>query len=160
MTTLADDAVVIADRSSAGEILCSPRRCRDFAYLISIGAPHEREPAGFQNVRRRLRLVFEDAATPHEGGASVDDIWQLVHFARNIDFAQGRLLVHCQAGVSRSAAAAIIVLATILGPGREAEAVEHVRRTHPHTRPNRRMLELADRSLGAGGRLAEDPASS
>jgi predicted protein tyrosine phosphatase len=147
--------VVIADRSVAGRILCSPRRCREFGYLVSIGAPHERAPAGLGNVRRRLRLIFEDAVTEEEGGASVADIERLVRFARGVDLSEGKLLVHCQAGISRSAAAAIIVVATILGPGHETEAIEHVRRTHPHTRPNQRMLELADTLLQAQGRLAE-----
>ena len=150
--------MVIADRSVAGRILCSPRRCKEFAYLVSIGAPTERPPAGIGNVRSRLRLIFEDAITQEEGGASVADIERLVRFARSVDLSKGKLLVHCQAGVSRSAAAAIIVVATILGRGHEAEAIEQVRRTHPHTRPNRRMLEIADTLLQADGRLAETAA--
>jgi hypothetical protein len=53
--------VVIADRSGAGKILCSPTRCASFRYLISIGGVRERPPAGMRNVPNRLRLVFEDA---------------------------------------------------------------------------------------------------
>jgi predicted protein tyrosine phosphatase len=49
----------------------------------------------------------------------------------------------------------MIVLASALGTGRESEAVEHIRRTHPHVRPNRRMLELADAVLGAEGKLIQ-----
>jgi predicted protein tyrosine phosphatase len=84
----------------------------------------------------------------------MDDIEQLVHFAREVDLRQGRLLVHCQSGISRSSAAAAIVLAVALGPGRETEALEHVRSVHPSGRPNKRMLELADALLRAEGRLA------
>jgi predicted protein tyrosine phosphatase len=151
--TIPDDAIVIADRSAAGRILCSPRRCSEFAYLVSIGAPQERQPAGLQNVRHRLRLVFEDTVTEEEGGASASDIERLIRFGRRVDLSTGKVLVHCQAGISRSAAAAIVIVATILGPGQEVGAVEHVRRTHPHTRPNRRMLEIADTLLQAAGRL-------
>jgi predicted protein tyrosine phosphatase len=88
------------------------------------------------------------------GGASLADIEHLVRFARAIDLQQGRLLVHCQSGISRSSAAAAIVLAVALGPGRETEAIEYVRGVHPAGRPNKRMLELADTLLGAEGRLA------
>jgi len=153
MNVVADDVIVIAGRSEAGEILCSPRRRSEFAFLVSIGAPREREPAGMRNIAKRVRLVFEDAASQLEGGASEDDIRRLIHFARNVDFRSGKVLVHCQAGISRSAAAAMILLAALLGPGGEETAIQHVRRTHPNVKPNRRMLELGDALLGAGGRL-------
>jgi predicted protein tyrosine phosphatase len=145
--------VVVADRTEAGEILCSPRRCADFSYLVSIGGPSEREPAGVRNITNRIRLVFEDSLSEAGGGPSSEDIERLLRFARRVDLSQGKLLVHCQAGISRSSAAAMIVLATVLGSGREVEAVETVRRDHPHVNPNRRMIELADGLLNAGGRL-------
>ena len=150
MTLVPDDAVVIVGRNGAGKILCSPRRSSEFAFLVSIGGTRaEREPAGMQNIAKRVRLIFEDAASQLDGGASEQDIDGLVHFARSVDLKEGKLLVHCQAGISRSAAAAMIVLAAVLGPGQESAAINHVRRTHPHVRPNRRMLELAD-DVGRG----------
>jgi predicted protein tyrosine phosphatase len=154
LTTPPTDHIVITGRSRAGRILCSPTECAAVAYLVSIGSPTEREPAGFRNVARRIRLVFEDAPTQDMGGASIDDIEQLVHFAREVDLQQGRLLVHCQSGISRSSAAAAIVLAVALGPGREKEAIEYLRTVQPAARPNKRMLELADTLLRAEGRLA------
>jgi predicted protein tyrosine phosphatase len=153
MNPVPEDAVVVVGRTGAGKILCSPRRRAGFAYLVSIGGPQEREPAGFLHVPNRLRLVFEDAATQEDGGASRTDVEQLVRFARRIDFQRGRLLVHCQAGISRSSAAAIIVLATVLGPGHEHEAVSWIRRTQPQARPNQRMIWLADQVLDTGGAL-------
>ena len=98
--------------------------------------------------------MFEDAATQETGGPSSDDIARLVHFARAVDLQLGRILVHCQSGISRSSAAVAIVLAVILGPGREREAIDYVRSVHPSGRPNARMLELADVLLQAQGRLA------
>jgi predicted protein tyrosine phosphatase len=154
------DAVVVAGRTEAGKILCSPRRCRAFTYLVSIGGPAEREPAGFANIARRIRLVFEDSLSQAEGGPSLEDIDRLLRFARTVDLSRGKVLVHCQAGISRSSAAAVIILAAGLGPGREAEAVEHVRRAHPHIRPNLRMLELADVLMGAEGRLVRATAGA
>jgi predicted protein tyrosine phosphatase len=150
-----DHDVMIAGRTTAGEILCSPARCADFAYLISIGGPAEREVAGFRNVGSRLRLIFEDASSEADGGASREDVERLIHFARQIDFTKGRLLVHCQAGISRSSAAAVIALAVLGGPGRERDAVSHVRRVHPAARPNLRMIELADTILQTNGALLQ-----
>jgi len=153
MSLLPQNAVVVADRAAAGKILCSPRKRAEFGYLVSIGAPEEREPAGFRNIARRIRLVFEDAMTAAEGGPSRGEIDKLIDFSRSVDFSKGRLLVHCQAGISRSSAAAMIVLAALFGPGREGEAVDFVFRSHPQAKPNRRMLELADGLLAAEGRL-------
>ena len=102
---LTDGAIVVADRSEAGRILCSRRRCAAFGYLLSIGGFAEREPAGFRNCRTRLRLVFEDAETPEEGGPTSADVERIVEFARRVDLATGKVLVQCQAGISRSAAA-------------------------------------------------------
>jgi predicted protein tyrosine phosphatase len=154
MTSISIDAVVIADRTRAGEILCSPGRCAQFAYLISIGGPSDREPAGFYNVVQRLRLVFEDVSSQASGGAAPDDIERLVAFARTVDLSKGHLLVHCQAGISRSSAAAAIVIAVRLGSGREDEALDLLWQIHPPAHPNRHMLALADEILGTGGRLA------
>jgi hypothetical protein len=59
-------AIVIADRSRAGKILSSPRQRAPFAYLVSFGGSVERVPAGFRNVVKGIRLVFEDAASQEE----------------------------------------------------------------------------------------------
>jgi len=155
MSVVPWDAVVVANRTDAGKILCSPSKSVGFAYLVSIGAPSEREPAGLRNISQRIRLVFEDSRSQADGGPSVEDIERLIVFARTVDLSRGKLLVHCQAGISRSSAAAMIVLASTLGPGREGEAVEHVLRTHPHVKPNHRMLEIADTLMRAEGRLVQ-----
>jgi predicted protein tyrosine phosphatase len=63
------------------------------------------------------------------------------------------VLVHCEAGVSRSSAAALIMYACWLGPGREREAMDRVLSQRPVAVPNRRMVEIADRLLDRGGRL-------
>jgi len=62
-------------------------------------------------------------------------------------------LIHCEAGVSRSTAAALILYACWLGPGLEAEAMERVLAQRPLAIPNRRMVALADDLLNRGGHL-------
>jgi predicted protein tyrosine phosphatase len=147
------ETIVIADRSRAGKILSSPRQRAQFAYLVSIGAPMEREPAGFRNIENRLRLLFEDTMSQEDGGPISEDVERIINFARKVDIAEGSILVQCEAGISRSSAGAIIVAAVILGPGRELAAVRHVLSVHPVAQPNRRMLELADEVLSNGGAI-------
>lgn len=146
-------AVVMSDRSGAGAILCSPGRRAAIAYLVSIGGPLERPPAGMRTVRTRLRLVFDDVVRQEDGGPSREDVERLVRFARRVDLSQGCVLVHCRAGIGRSSAAALIILSVVLGPGHEREAAEYVLRENPRALPNPRMLELADLILGDGSVL-------
>ena len=60
-----------------------------------------------------------------------------------------RILVHCQAGISRSSAAALIILAA-RNPGHERAIAARLRQEGPWFVPNRLMVEIADRLLGRG----------
>ena len=149
-----DLAIEIASRSEAGRILCSPRRCAELSYLVSIGEPEERPPAGYRNVRRKLRLLFADVEV-EEFGPTEEDISRIIRLADSLKSIGGKVLIHCGAGVSRSAAAALIMYACWLGPGREQEAMEKVLTLRPIARPNRRMVMLADKILKRDGRLID-----
>ena len=77
------------------------------------------------------------------------DIERLVAFSRTIQLYVGYLLVHCQAGISRSSAAAMVALRVLCGPGSEFDLAQHLRLTRPECRPNPLMLRLADQVLAA-----------
>src|SRR5262247_1485322 len=141
-----DLSIEIASRSEAGRILCSQRRCAEVSYLVSIGEPEERPPAGYRNVRRKLRLQFADVEV-EESGPTEEDISRIIRLANSLKTVGGKVLIHCEAGISRSAAAALILYACWLGPGREQEAMERVLEQRPAAIPNRRMVEFADRLL-------------
>jgi predicted protein tyrosine phosphatase len=147
-----DLTIEIVSRSEAGRILCSPRRRAELSYLVSIGEPDERPPAGYRNVRRKLRLQFSDVEV-EESGPTEEDIGRIIRLADSLNTVGGKVLIHCVAGISRSAAAALILYACWLGPGREQEAMEKVFTLRPIARPNRRMVMLADKILGRDGRL-------
>jgi predicted protein tyrosine phosphatase len=153
MLDIADDRIIIASRTAAARILASPTRRQGILYLISIGTASEPPPAGLRNVSRRLRLLFEDECNPGPFGPTEQDVRLLINFARGVDLSAGRLLVHCQAGISRSAAAAAIVLAAVVGPGAEVAAADLLHRLYPACRPNRLMLQLAGQVLGTGAAL-------
>jgi predicted protein tyrosine phosphatase len=64
------------------------------------------------------------------------------------------LLIHCYAGVSRSTAAALILLCQ-RNPGREKEAARLVRQRGAHAWPNRLMIQIADDLLQREGRMID-----
>jgi len=90
------------------------------------------------------------------------DVEPLVALAPTL---QGRVLVHCAAGISRSSAATLILFATRFGPGRELDAVRALLGSRERTErrgwrtggvsPNRTMIVLADEILGRHGSLVE-----
>lgn len=103
---------------------------------------------------RHLKLTFNDIAQPRDGlvHPSEAHIDALVAFAREWDLA-GPLLVHCWAGVSRSTAAAFIILCAHNEPGREREIADALRSASRTATPNALMIAHADRVLGRGGRM-------
>jgi len=143
--------LVILDRASAATLLTSPVQCSEIAYLVSIGDPDDQLPPGYANVREKLRLEFSDSFP----GPSERDIQALIDFAGRIASLPGTVLTHCHAGVSRSSAAAYIILCTVLGAGREAEALERVFSARSVAVPNRRMVEIADRLLVRDGVMVD-----
>lgn len=125
-------------------------------HAISILDPDTEEPAGFAQlaVANLLRLRFHDVIE-HQPSISAPDAG---HIAAILQFAKGlnshaapRLLIHCHAGISRSTAAAIILLAH-RGAAAEA-AVARVVALRPKAWPNLRMIEIGDRMLKLENRL-------
>jgi predicted protein tyrosine phosphatase len=144
--------IEVVGREEANVILASAEERSKVSFLISIGAPEDDLPIGFSNVPDRLRLLFGDTETA-EHGASEADIKCLIDLAKELNGSSGTVLIHCEAGVSRSPAAALILYTCLMGQGSERKAMDLVLRQRPFASPNRRMVALADRLLGRGGRL-------
>lgn len=145
--------IEVASRTEAADIISSPSRCAEITCLLSIGDAQDQLPAGYDNIQSKLRLLIADVLT--EEGATEEDVRQIIQLAETLRQKTGKVLIHCEAGVSRSPAAALIMYACWLGPGREREALARVLAQRPIAFPNRRMVELADRMLCRGGRLLE-----
>lgn len=101
--------IEVASRPDAAAILSSPHCCAEIACLVSIGDPHDALPIGYDNVSRKLRLLIADVVT--ELGATEVDVRQIICLAEDLRSGTGRVLIHCEAGVSRSSAAALIMYA-------------------------------------------------
>ena len=145
--------IEVVSRVEAGEILCCPDLCAEITYLVSIGDGDDPLPNGYENAEQKLRLRIADVVS--DEGATEDDIQQIICLAEQLKSRSGKLLVHCEAGVSRSTAVALIIYACWLGPGREHEAMRRVIGQRPQAIPNQRMVRLADHLLQLGGRLLE-----
>jgi predicted protein tyrosine phosphatase len=145
--------IAVVSRLEAGEILCSPYSCAEITYLLSIGDPHDSLPQGYENVKDKVRMLIADVVT--EDGATEEDVLQIIQLAEQLKSHSGTVLIHCEAGVSRSTAAALIIYACWLGLGREYEAMERVMAKRSIAIPNRRMVRLADSLLQREGRLLQ-----
>lgn len=95
-----------------------------------------------------LHVEFDDTVNTDWGGPTLDDARTILDWAATrLD---GRILVHCAAGMSRSTASAIGIctLAGMTGP----DAWAHVRRSRPdldrHFIPNPLLLRHFDELLG------------
>ncbi len=146
--------IQVTSRLEAGDILSCPERCAEFIRLISIGAPGDELPIGYHNISSKVRLLFADTLDA-ETGPQETDVRTLVEIAHDLRSSKGKVLIHCEAGISRSTAAAFILYAYWLGPGGEDEAMDLVLSQRPYAIPNRRMVELADTLLKRNGRLLD-----
>jgi predicted protein tyrosine phosphatase len=104
-------------------------------------------------------LNFDDIAEAIPGYVEPSEL----HVASIIDLSGrlldgDRILVHCQAGISRSSAAAMIILSA-RNPGYERDIAARLREEGPWFVPNRLMVEIADRLMGRGPILSAALAS-
>jgi len=105
---------------------------------------------------RHLRILMHDIAEPAEGAVAParDHIAEILAFGRGWDRTHP-FLVHCWAGISRSTAAAYILLCDLHGPGHEETIARALRLRAPHAQPNPLMIKHADALMGRQHRMIE-----
>jgi predicted protein tyrosine phosphatase len=101
-----------------------------------------------------LRLMLHDIAEPLGDLTlpNAEHIASILTFAERWD-RQGAMVVHCWAGISRSTAAAYILLCAINPEASEAAIARRLREASPTAYPNRLMIRLADAALAREGRM-------
>ncbi|HEX8911991.1 MAG TPA: hypothetical protein VF796_06495 [Humisphaera sp.] len=167
--------ILILSRSEAAMLLGSAAAPRPAA-VLSIRGPHEPRLEVPPDVTHRLELVFDDVDVPVPGdelGAleararqrwaaqtgrplvppSAVDVDRVIVFADELRDVAGPVLFQCQAGMSRSPAAALVCLASWTGPGHEADCVRAVRASRPAAVPHAGLVRMGDAALGRDGAL-------
>jgi predicted protein tyrosine phosphatase len=104
--------------------------------------------------RHQMSLRFHDVIEPAPDrlAPSRDDVARLLAFGRLL--APGdHLLVHCHGGISRSTAAAALILAQAHPDWPAREVLAAVVELRPRAWPDLRVLEFGDELLGRGGEI-------
>lgn len=142
--------------------VCSLVRARELVThhkperIISLLSPDDRFPEfeGYDE-DRHLRLEIDDvgyAVSSGRQGPNASHAMAIIDFARDWP-KKAPMLIHCQAGVSRSAAAAFIVACALNPRAEPADIAADLRRQSLTARPNRILVEMADRLLNRRGRM-------
>jgi predicted protein tyrosine phosphatase len=129
-------------------------------HVLSILDPGWPDPDAFADFapHRREALRFHDVIAP-VGGAILPtkkDVAQLLEFGREVMAAgpNAHLLIHCHAGISRSTAAAALLLAQT-DPARDpADIFAEIGRLRPRAWPNLLLLEYGEAALARHGEIA------
>lgn len=127
-------------------------------HVLSILDPGWPEPAAFLafEAHHRMELRFHDVIEPTSGTMAPESehVVDLLELGRAASAElRAHILIHCHAGISRSTAAAALLLAQA-NPIRPAEAIiGEVAHLRPRAWPNLRLLELGDAALNRRGTL-------
>jgi predicted protein tyrosine phosphatase len=123
------------------------------SHMLTLMDEHVETPPDILS-ERHFRIRVNDIVEPAEGAIapSVNHIEDVLKFARGWT-REAPFLVHCWAGISRSTAAAYILLCDIRGAGQETTIARELRLLAPHAQPNRLMIRHADQILGREGRM-------
>ena len=137
----------------------------DFTFLISILSSDDVliRPSCI-SPDNHLVLFFEDIADPKLAfgqfyAPSKNDIKKLINFGNQISNAQLnsltrlKTLLHCSRGLSRSPAAAFILLCSWYGKGEEKFALSEVLKIQPFAIPNTLMVRYGDELLARNGEM-------
>lgn len=133
------------------------RQC-GFSHIVSIMDPGSAVPEVFKSFdpHERLDLRFHDIIDQQAEMVvpNSDHIGELLRFGEAMIAAKSpvKLLVHCHAGVSRSSAAAVLLLAGAQ-PDAPERALAQLLSVAPNAWPNLRMIELGDARIDCRGRL-------
>ena len=130
------------------------------SHVISILDPDWPIPSELASIAADKRVVFhfDDVTIPKEGRMvpGTADVEKLLDWGRRLLPGDGNhLLVHCHAGVSRSTAAAAILMLD-QNPGLEDQVFREIDSLRPRNWPNSMMVRLADDLLNCQGKFVAE----
>jgi predicted protein tyrosine phosphatase len=123
-------------------------------YLVSLMSPQSMAgtPSSIAS-SNHLQLAVDDIESGLFGYVCPTEqhVSELLGFGKQVAD-EAEVVVHCSMGMSRSPAAVMILLVQ-RNPGKEAEISALLFNEAPKVKPNRLLLNIADRLLGCGGAL-------
>jgi predicted protein tyrosine phosphatase len=130
-------------------------------HVLSILDPETPEPDAFGafGAHAKLELRFHDVIEENVAGYDSPQphhIEALLEFGRDLISqppGEAHLLVHCHMGISRSTAAALLLLAEATPDRPAREMMAEIAEVRAKAWPNLRMIEIGDRMLGRNGSL-------
>lgn len=100
-------------------------------------------------------FIFEDVIDPnYDRAPTKDHVEQILAWARNLP-PDAVLLVHCEAGISRSTAAALAILVQYHGIDQIDRCVDLLFGVRPESAPNPLIAKYADELLNCNGKLLD-----
>ncbi|MEX0645631.1 MAG: hypothetical protein WD076_09985 [Parvularculaceae bacterium] len=124
--------------------------------VISLLSGDEAVPQ-FEGVapERHLRLYVErESCGQTISAAARERAGEIVEFIRQWK-GEGDILIHCNRGVSRSTAAAYIIMCMRAPKEKESALAESLRKAAPYADPCPLLVSYADELLGRDGRMIE-----
>lgn len=155
--------IYITSRTNAGRLILSKSFGPKITHIVSFGTTEyeERAPAGFfKHPAHKIRFLFHDI----DGDAfeiytppSRDDIEKLIEFynAYILSHENPEVLIHCLAGVSRSSAAALILMRILWKEKTIQELYTNLKEIKSNVSPNKRMIMFADEILSLEGKFIQ-----
>lgn len=143
-------------------LLFKKRQHRHYTHCISITDPGD-DPVDLPESISVLRLAFYDVhyvtglvsqiltAANRDEYPSMDHAEAILDFGRDLP-AGANVICHCWAGVSRSTAAAALLVCQHR-PGNEVAAFQFIKAIRRQAQPNRLIIRYGDHLLDAGGRM-------
>jgi predicted protein tyrosine phosphatase len=130
------------------------------SHVLSILDPDHPVPEAFGSFgeHEKLELRFHDIieATPGQILPQPAHVDAILALGRDMDAdadADRHLLVHCHAGISRSTAALVLVVAQALPTLPAEDVLRLIHHIREKAWPNLHMIEMGDARLGRGGSL-------
>ncbi len=144
--------LIVSSLAGAADAYAKHRPTR----VISLLSEEETAPIlpGLDAARHLLLYVDRESCAETINRAARDRARQIIEFVKQWD-GKGDLLVHCNRGVSRSTAAAFIVLCMKEPAASEAALMKRLRTAAPHADPCPLLVNYADELLGREGRMTD-----
>lgn len=106
--------------------------------------------------RTNWRIFFCDDVTDSRmlNAPTIEIVQHILNWGRNLP-ADANVLVHCEAGMSRSPAAALLLLVQERGLDKIQECIDYLMEIRPIAMPNSLIVKYGDMLLGANNALYE-----